>query len=184
MKTRTLNTETEPFHCFRAEISWLKRAGLAVIAIAVISAGCAPLARPPPDALPPAPTELMFKTLGTEADPIVHRSIYGGEQAYNRGDYATAERYYSVGLKRAKEIGNRNLPKALEGYFIAWAAGFLFDAYLAQGKYGEAEQLFRDYLITIEKVNPKSMDYLKKYAALLRSMGREAEAVEIEARAK
>ncbi len=158
----------------------VKRAGLVVVAIVIALTACAPRR----NALPPAPTELMFRDFGMEADPIFHRSMYAGEQAYNRGDYATAEKYYTVGLKRAKEIGSRNIPVPLEGYLIAWAAGYLFDAYVAQGKYGEAEQLFRESLTIIEKASPKRKDYLEKYVAVLRRMSRESEAAEIEARIK
>jgi len=149
----------------------LKRAGLAVIAIAVALPACAPR----PDALPPAPTETFYRLIGKEelADPLFHRSMHAGEQAYNRGDYTTAEKYYSVGLKRAKEIPNWD-------FFIAWAVSYLFDAYVAQGKYGEAKQLFRESLTIIEKAHPKRVDYLKNYAALLRRRGREAEAAAIE----
>jgi len=141
-------------------------------------AGCAPLALPPAESLPSAPTETALKLLGLPADPIFHRSMHAGEQAFNRGNYATAEHYR--GFKRAKETAKEN-PRA--DYDIAWAASYLFDAYVRQEKYGEAEQLFRASLTVIEKRGPKREEYLRRYAILLQRMGRETEAAEIEARA-
>lgn len=150
---------------------------LLLFCVSVSALGCAPLAEPPPEALPPAPTERLAKLHGTPADPIFHRSMYAGEQAYNGGYYARAERYYAIGLKRARQIG-------LPDFHVAWAAAYLFDVCVAQGKYGEAEQLFRESLPVIERANPKRTEYLSRYAALLRRLGREAEAAEMETRAK
>lgn len=147
----------------------VKRTGLVIVTIVMVLVACMP---------PPPPSERLFKFLGQEelADPVFHRSMHAGDQVYNQGYYAAAENYYSVGFKRAKEIGFDP--------FIAAAVGYLFDAYVAHGKYGEAEQLFRESLTIIEGAHPHRADYLKKYAALLRSMGREVEAAEIETRTK
>ena len=151
-------------------------AGILLLAMA----GCAPLGLPPPESLSPAPTEKFEKSIGLPADPIFHRSMYAGEQAFNRGNYATAEHYYSLGLKRAKGTAKEN---RMAEYHIAWAASWLFDAYVRQEKYGEAEQLFGASLTLIEKAHPNREEYLKRYAVLLQRMGRHTEAAEIEARA-
>lgn len=143
------------------------------------TAGCMPLTLPPPESLPPAPTETFENLMGLPADPIFHRSLHAGEQAFNRGNYAAAEHYYSLALKRARETSKKENPMA-ESH-IAWAASYLFDAYLRQEKWGEAEQVFRQSRETIMKASPKKWDYVKKYTTLLRRMGREAEAAEIEA---
>lgn len=162
----------------KRERVYVKRPGLVMVVMVTALAACMPTTKalPPPETLPPAPSERMFRLLGQKelADPVFHRSMHAGEQAFNRGDHATAERYYSIGLKRGKEIGH--------DFLIAQAASYLFDAYAAQGKYEEAEQTLRDSLTSLEKAHPKKADYLRRYAALLRRMGREAEAAGIEAR--
>ena len=60
--------------------------------------------------------------------------------------------------------------------------------YRAQGKYAEAEPLFKQALAIKKKVlgseHPGVATSLENYAALLRKTGRSAEAAKIEARAK
>ena len=60
--------------------------------------------------------------------------------------------------------------------------------YGAQGKYGEAEPLYKRLLAILEKAlgpeHPYVADNLENYAALLRETGRTTEAAQMEARAK
>ena len=60
--------------------------------------------------------------------------------------------------------------------------------YWTQGKYAEAEPLFKRSLATVEKAlgpeHPLVAQSLENYAALLRRTGRSAEAAKLEARAK
>ena len=59
--------------------------------------------------------------------------------------------------------------------------------YGSEGKYGEAEPLYRRLLTILEKTpgreHPNVATVLESYSALLRKMGREDKAVEQEARA-
>ncbi len=72
----------------------------------------------------------------------------------------------------------------------AVAAGLnnLGGLYHAQGKYAEAEPLYRRSLAIVENAlgseHPNVGTALENYAALLREMNRETEAAEMEARAR
>jgi len=65
--------------------------------------------------------------------------------------------------------------------FLAWL-------YQGQGKYAEAEALYKQSLVIFEKAlgpeHPNMAQGLENYAALLRKTNREAEATRMEARAK
>jgi tetratricopeptide (TPR) repeat protein len=60
--------------------------------------------------------------------------------------------------------------------------------YSSQGKYADAEPLYKRALAIVEKVfggeHPDVAMVLENYAALLRKLNREREAVELETRAK
>ncbi len=64
----------------------------------------------------------------------------------------------------------------------------LAELYRAQGRYAEAEPLFKRALAIVEKSlgpeHPHVAKALQNYAALLRETGRGAEATRMEARAK
>ena len=60
--------------------------------------------------------------------------------------------------------------------------------YRAQGKYAEAEPLYKRAVVIVEKAlgpeNPYVADSLENYAALLRKTGRNIEATKMEARTR
>ena len=72
--------------------------------------------------------------------------------------------------------------------FTADGANNLASLHVSQGKYAEAEPLYKRALAIVEKTlgveHPNVAVILSSYAALLRKMNREAEAVILESRAK
>ncbi len=71
---------------------------------------------------------------------------------------------------------------------VATSLNNLAELYNAQGRYAEAEPLYKRALAIWEKVlgpeHPNVVAGLENYAALLRETGRSAEADKLEARAK
>jgi tetratricopeptide (TPR) repeat protein len=72
--------------------------------------------------------------------------------------------------------------------FTAEGADNLASLLVAQGKYGEAEPLYKRALAIVEKTlgaeHPNVAIILSNYAELLRIMNRQAEAVKLESRVK
>ena len=104
-----------------------------------------------------------------------------GVDAYQRGDYADAEKQWSDGLKEAEEFGPED-PR------LASSLNILAELYRAQDRYTEAEPLYKRALAIREKaLGPEHPDVAQRqenYAALLRKIGRDVEASEMEVRAK
>ena len=109
------------------------------------------------------------------------RSNEAGFEAYQGGRYAEAEKYYLAALKEAEIFGP-------EDTRIATTLDNLALLYDTQGEYAEAEPLLKRSLKIYQKfLGPDHLNvarFLENYAALLRKMEREAEATEMEARAK
>jgi len=61
--------------------------------------------------------------------------MQAGEAAMQRGDYAEAERIFSVAVARAEEAGRKDRR-------VAVALSRLGQAYASQGKYVEAEPVY------------------------------------------
>ncbi len=119
-----------------------------------------------------------------------HASAQGGQwntlnaagiEAYQRGDYAEAEKQWSAALKEAEGFGPQD-PR------LATSLNNLAELYRAQGRYAEAEPLHKRGLAIREKAlgpeHPDVAQSLENYAALLRKTGRGNEAAMLEARAK
>ncbi len=104
-----------------------------------------------------------------------------GIEAYQRGDYAEAEKQWSAALKEAEGFGPQD-PR------LATSLNNLAIIYNEQGRYAEAEPLYKRALAIWEKAlgpeHPRVAKSLENYAALLRETGRGAEAGKMEARAK
>ncbi len=118
-----------------------------------------------------------------------HASAQGGQwntlnaagiEAYQRSDYAEAEKQLGAALKEAEGFGPQDsrLAKSLNN---------LARLHNAQGKYAEAEPLYKRALAIWEKALGDEHHLVAKalvnYAALLRKIGRTAEATKMEARA-
>ncbi len=119
-----------------------------------------------------------------------HASAQGGQwntlnaagiEAYQRGDYAEAEKRWSAALKEAEGFGPQD-PR------LATSLNNLGFLYQAQGRYAEAEPLYQRALAIKEKAlgpeHPSVATSLENYAALLRNTGRTTEAAKMKARAK
>ncbi len=130
-----------------------------------------------------------------------------GVKAYQKGNYPEAEKQFAAALKEAEGFGPQD-PR------VAVTLTHLAALYYNQGKYTEAEPLYKRALPIVEKalgpedqgkyaeaeplvkralaifenaLGPEHPDVaasLENYAALLRETGRSAEAAKLEARAK
>ena len=104
-----------------------------------------------------------------------------GVKAYQQGNYPKAERQLEAALKEAEGFGPQD-PR------LATSLNDLGEVYRLQGKYAEAEPLYKRSLAIYEKAlgpeHPNVATSLENYAALLRKTGRSDEATEMEARAK
>ena len=103
-----------------------------------------------------------------------------GVKAYQEGRYAEAEKLLSDALKEAEKLGP-NDPR------LAASLNNLAAIYDAQGKYAEAEPLYKRSLAIREKAlgpdHPDVATTLENYADLMRKTGREAEAEKMKVRA-
>ena len=119
-----------------------------------------------------------------------HASAQGGlwetymaaaTKAYQQGNYPEAEKQLGAALKEAEGLGPQD-PR------LATSLNNLAVLYIIQGKYAEAEPLYKRALAIFEKAlgpeHPGVAQSLENYAALLRQTCRSAEATEMEARAK
>ena len=104
-----------------------------------------------------------------------------GIEAYERGNYAEAEKQWLASLKEAETIGPED-PR------LAFSLNNLANLYNDQGKYAEAEPLYQRALVIREKAlgpgHSAVATSLENYADLLREMGRDDEAAEMETRAQ
>jgi tetratricopeptide (TPR) repeat protein len=104
-----------------------------------------------------------------------------GQKAFQEGDYAESEKELEAALRKAEEFGSEDprLSKSLNNLALL---------YKVQGKYAEAEPLYKRSLAIREKAlgpeHPNVATALENYAALLRETGRNAEAHRLDARAK
>ena len=104
-----------------------------------------------------------------------------GKEAYEQGNYTEAEKLFVAALKEAEMFGPQD-PR------LATGLNNLALLYETQGKYCEAEPLYKRYLAIFEKAlvpdHPSVATSLEYYALLLRKTQRNAAAVEMEAHAK
>ena len=104
-----------------------------------------------------------------------------GVKALQQGRYADAEKLLLAAVEEAEGFGPQD-PR------LATSLNNMAELYRAQGKYAEAEPLYKRSLAIREKTlgpeHPDVAQGLENYAALLRKTNREAEAVGMEARAK
>ncbi len=103
-----------------------------------------------------------------------------GHKAYRQGNFAEAHKQINIALKATRAFGTQD-PR------YATTLNNLAELYRAQGRYAEAEPLYRRSLGIREKaLGPVHTDIVKSldnYAALLRMAGREAQATRMERRA-
>ena len=96
-----------------------------------------------------------------------------GEAAYRQGDYAEAESRFDAALKEAEAFGPED-PR------LAMSLNNLAELYRAQGRYGEAEPLYRRSLAIWEKAlgpeHPDVATSLNNLALLYDAQGRYPEA--------
>ncbi len=104
-----------------------------------------------------------------------------GIQALKQAKYAEAEKLFTDGLKVAEQSGSNKS-------HIAASLNNLAELYRAQGKYADAEPLYKRSIELDEKAlgpnHPDVATLLGNYAALLRKTNRNAEAEKLEARQK
>ncbi len=119
-----------------------------------------------------------------------HASAQGGQwntlnaagiEAYQQGNYPEAEKQLAAAVKEAERFGPQD-PR------LATSINNLAGLHLVQGKYAEAEPLFKRALTIGEKAlgpeHPDVATALENYADLLRETGRGTEAAKMEARAE
>ena len=108
-------------------------------------------------------------------------NIAAGLKAYRQGRDAKAEKLFLAALGEADGFGPQD-PR------LATSLNNLATVYHSEGKYAEAEPLYRQSLAIIEKIlGPEHRHVatsLENYAALLRKTKRNHKAAKMEARAK
>ena len=104
-----------------------------------------------------------------------------GEAAYQQGNYAEAVTQFRAALSAAEAFGPDD-PR------VATGLNNLAGLYGTQGRYAEAEPLYKRALAIFEKAlgpdHPNVAGSLENYAALLRKTIRKRKAKKLEARAK
>ena len=109
------------------------------------------------------------------------RKIDAGTNAFQQGHYAEAEKLWLAALEQAEKFGPQDQR-------LATSLNNLAVLYRTQGRYAEAEPLYKRALAIREKTlgpeHPNVAQSLENYAALLRNMNREDEAAKMETRAK
>ncbi len=102
-------------------------------------------------------------------------------KAYQRADYAEAERLLLVALQEAEKFGQQDPRLAISHLALG-------TVYLEQGRYAEAEPLLQRSLAIMEQAlgpeHPNVAQGLENYADLLRVLNRHAEAEKMETRAQ
>jgi tetratricopeptide (TPR) repeat protein len=121
------------------------------------------------------------KWLSPFDDELWQLYMRGGISAFQQGDYIEAERRWTSALREAETFGPGD-PR------IAASLTNLAVSYSDQGRYAEAEPLYKRSLAIYEKALGSEhlgvVNGLENYAALLRATNRRAEAKELETRAK
>ena len=104
-----------------------------------------------------------------------------GMKALQEGRYAEAEQHLTAARKQAEKFGKQDAR-------LATSLNNLAELYQTQGKYAEAEPLYKRALAILTKAmgpdHPNVAMFLGNYAVLLRKMDREAEAAKMETRAQ
>ncbi len=119
----------------------------------------------------------------TTCTPGIVWMVYdaAGIEAHQKGRYAEADQYLTVALKQAEKFGEQDAR-------LATSLNNLASLYQDQGKYTQAEPLYKRALARREKVlrldHPDVATTLEIYAELLRMTNRDAEAANLEARAQ
>ena len=107
--------------------------------------------------------------------------IHAGMKAYQQGRYTDAETSWLAALEEAKQFGDEDVR-------LATSLNNLALLYNTQGQYGQAEPLYLRALAILEKAlgpeHPNVASGLENYADLLRKTDRNAEADELEERAR
>ena len=128
-----------------------------------------------------AVTAVPLAKRAARAQDVWDESTQAGAKASQDGRHAEAEEHFKAALREAEKPGAK-------GERLALSLRNLAELYRDQGRYGEAEPLYRRSLAILEKAlgpqHPDVATNLENYAALLRATGRDAEAAEMEARAK
>jgi len=110
---------------------------------------------------------------GAAGEAAWERYNQAGTSAYQRGDYAEATRQWEAALKEAQGFGAQD-PR------FAISLNNRAELYRAQGRYGEAEPLFKRSLAIYEKAlgpeHPEVATSLNNRAELYRAQGRYGEA--------
>ncbi len=108
-------------------------------------------------------------------------TMAAGKEALDQGRYAEAEKLLLAAVGEAESFGPQDVR-------LGASLNSLALLYNAQGKYAEAEPLFKRSLSIWEKAlgpdHPNVATTLENYAGLLRETAREGEADKLEARAK
>ena len=110
---------------------------------------------------------------GAAGEAAWERYNQAGMSAYQRGDYAEATKQWEAALKEAQGFGAQD-PR------FATSLNNLAELYRAQGRYGEAEPLFKRSLAIWEKAlgpeHPEVAASLNNRALLYQAQGRYGEA--------
>ena len=106
-------------------------------------------------------------------DTAWEKYMKAGTEAYQQGQYAEAQKQFAAALREAEEFGEQDLRVGVSFNSLAML-------YNAQGKYGEAEPLFRRALAIAEKAlgleHPNVAASLNNLAGLYQAQGKYAEA--------
>ena len=87
---------------------------------------------------------LCLASFAVAQEPAWEKYTKAGTEAYQRGQYAEAEKQFVAALKEAEKFGAQD-PR------LATSLNNLATLYINQGKYAEAESLLRRALATFEK---------------------------------
>jgi tetratricopeptide (TPR) repeat protein len=139
---------------------------------------------------------ILEKGLGVNHSEVIATAHHLAVAYHAQKKHVEAEPLY----KRVLASDESDLNSVGEGYLdegprlwevfaahVATDLNELAELYIAQAKYAEAEPLFRKALPIMEKAlgpeHPGIVPFLERYTVLLRKMGRDDEAIKIEARA-
>jgi tetratricopeptide (TPR) repeat protein len=111
----------------------------------------------------------LRSSVGAADEAVWKQYMRAGLSAYQRGDYAEATKQWEAALKEAQDFGAQKTHPAISLYALA-------ELYRAQGRYGEAEPLYKRSLAIREKaLGPKHPDValsLNQLAGLYYFQGR------------
>ena len=116
---------------------------------------------------------LLSPTTYAQDNTKLEKSMAAGVKAYRQGRYAEAERQFKAAISEAEKFGEQDTR-------FATSLEKLAEVYGAQGKYGEAEALFKRELAISEKAlgsdHPNVALSLNNLAGLYRDQGNYAQA--------